>query len=186
KLFLTPAGEITTLQEKVSLAERNNEVLYLSPPDQKDRTNKGRGYTRAELEQQFFDDNLKQTHINGKWVDVTNYINNTQNRLVNKIQYQPITEACYFSSSYVDAARVDVKHVINELSQLHHQFTQQQQTIVTLISSHLWLVGGFLEQFVSASHDQLVKLSEFEHRMLKVEISIDSLIVENNQASASI
>lgn len=185
KLFITPDGEITILHEKVTLAVRDNEVLYLSPPDQKDRTNEGRGYTLSELEIQFFDDRLKQTHINGKWVDVQNYVNNTQNRLVDKIQHQPVTEPCYFSLAYVEAARADVKHVIDELAQLRHHYTEQQALMSSMLDSHLWLAGSFIEQYVSASHDQLQQLFDFEHRMHNVEISIDNLLIENNQSSTS-
>lgn len=185
KLFITPDGEITVLHERVILAVRNKEVLYLSPPDQKDRTNEGRGYTLNELETQFFDDRLKQTHINGKWVDVQNYVNNTQNRLVEKIQHQPVTEPCYFSVTYVEAARADIKHVIDEITQLRHHYTEQQSMMSSMIDSHLWLAGSFIERYVSASHEQLQQLFDFEHRMHKVEISIDSLLIENNLLSTS-
>ena len=185
KLFITPDSELTTLHEKVSLAERDNEVLYLSPPDQKDRTNQGRGYTLRELETEFFDDKFKQTHINGKWVDVTNYVNNTQNRLVEKIQYQPVTEPCYFSASYVNTAKSDVKHVINELSQIRQQYTQQHTAIAAVVDSHLWLAGSFIDQYLCSSNKLLSQVADFERRMHCVEISLQSLLVEDQQLSTS-
>lgn len=178
KLFITPEGEITLLHEKVSLAERDQETLYLSPPDQKDRTNQGRGYTLMELEQQFFDDEYKQTHISGKWVDIHNYINNTQNRLVNKIQNQLVTEPYYFSNDYIETAKADVKHVIDELAELRQLLNEQHSVLSDMLDGHLWLVDSFIESYRDSNHNSLAKLTEYEYKMHEVELIINNLMLE--------
>ena len=186
KLFRTPEGEITTHHEKISMAERDNEVLYLAPPDQEDRTNNGQGYTLTELEQEFFDDSFKQTHINGKWVDVQNYVNNTQNRLVQRIEYDPITEPFYFSGKYVQSALDDIHHVLNELEQIKHHFDDKLKSIKPIQDNHIWLKAGFIESIINDVIDLYSKIEEYESRMKQVEGIIGSLPVQQAPSAAAL
>lgn len=182
KLFRTPQGDITTRHEQVSLAERDGEVLYLAPPDQQDRTNQGRGYSLAELEQQFFDDSYKQTHINGHWVDIHNYVNNTQNRLVERIQYEPLTEPCYFSSSYIESAQRDVQHVRDELQQIQQQYESLLQNSKPAIDDHLWLNTGFVHDIMRDTQDLLASLIDYQQRMQGVAQGLSRLPVKMSTA----
>jgi MoxR-like ATPase len=55
-LYEDSDGRPTTLKDKSKVATRDGEPLYLAPPDEDDRSNKGTGYTRDELLVSFFDD----------------------------------------------------------------------------------------------------------------------------------
>jgi MoxR-like ATPase len=164
-LYKTPEGEFTTQYERVSLAERNNEVLFLAPADQKDRTNSGKGYTLKELESSFFDDKYKQTHIDGRWVDVQNYINNTQNRLINRVCYEAVVDACYFSEEYIYNQQTELSELLNEVINVSDRFTLLQTELISIVDNHLWLSGGLLEQ---AYHDiklMMPRLVDYQQRL---------------------
>ena len=139
KLYRDDKNQLTTRKESVTLAERDNEVLYLAPGKQEDRTNNGKGYTLQELEQQFFDDSMKQTHIDGKWMDLRNYVNNTQNRLVHKIQFEPITEAVVYDDDYINNSVQQLQNIKTDVMALHQHCTEKDETLTQLLSSHLWL-----------------------------------------------
>lgn len=172
-LYLNPDMEITTQQEKVVLAERDGDLLYLAPPDNQDRTNQGKGYTLTELEKSFFDDSYKQTHIDGRWVDVQNYINNTQNRLVNRIEFTPLTDDYIFSNDYVDNQNAELLDVLEDISDISDHFTSLAAAIFDLNQSHLWLKFSWLEECISHMKLSQPKFIDYHQRIQKL-IKINS------------
>lgn len=167
-LYKTPDGKITTQHEHVSLAERNNEVLYLAPPDTDDRTNKGKGYTLKELEKVFFDDMNKQTHIDGRWVDVQNYVNNTQNRLVDRISFEPLVEAYYFSADYVSNQRAELNQLIENVGSLCEGFTAKQAELLVIQDNHLWIANGLLDVAENEISERLPKMIDYQQRLMNL------------------
>ncbi|RDH80760.1 MAG: ATPase [endosymbiont of Galathealinum brachiosum] len=174
-LYKTPEGKITTQHERVSLAERDNEVLFLAPPDKNDRTNNGAGYTLNELEELFFDDNFKQSHIEGRWVDVQNYINNTQNRLVNRIDFEALTELYYFSEDYIVNQRSELTDIINNVKYECDNFIKIQNKINTVENDHLWLSGGFIKKSSDEINLMVPKLVDYHQRLQSLLIINESL-----------
>ncbi len=164
KLYKTTEGKITTQYEQVSLAERDGEVLYLAPPDQQDRTNSGRGYVLNELEKMFFDDSYKQTHIDGRWIDVQNYINNTQNRLVNRIDFEPLVEAYYFSSDYVENQRSELMEIVRDISEVCDSFVKLQSELADVICNNIWLGGGLPVNVEKNIKEKIPVLIDFNQR----------------------
>lgn len=179
-LYTSPEGKATTRHERVTLAERDGEVLYLAPSDQKERTNNGKGYTLAELEKVFFDENYKQTHIDGRWVDVQNYTNNTQNRLVEKISFKPIVDAFYFSEEYIENQKNELLTVIDDVSSINNHFDECSHVLESIVLNHLWISTGFLRE-VKFSIDALQpKLVDFQQRLtdlknINAELKIKSV-----------
>lgn len=164
-LYRSPEGKITTQHEQVTLAQRNGDILYLAPPDQADRTNQGKGYTLVELEKIFFDENFKQTHIDGRWVDVQNYINNTQNRLVEKISFEPLVEAFYFSRDYVANQQHELETVSADVAAITAHFQLQMQQLEDIVENHLWLSAGILQQALERIQQAHPKLVDFDQRL---------------------
>ena len=183
-LYTTPEGDVTTQSERVSLAERDNEVLYLAPPDVEDRTNRGKGYTLKELEQSFFDDNYKQTHIDGRWVDVQNYINNTQNRLVNRVRFEALVEPWYFSETYVVNQADELQLITDELNSLNNRFASQQKELQLIRDNHLWLSVGLLSDVNSKLIESLPKLIDY-HQRIQLLLDINRKLKIKNQHSLS-
>jgi len=181
KLYLTPEGETTTQYERVSLAERAGEVLFLAPPDQKDRTNSGDGYTLAELEEMFFDDNYKQTHIDGRWIDVQNYINNTQNRLVNRVDFEPLVEDFYFSDEYVKNQYAELSGIVSEIDILCDNYKQIQAELLDVKHNHIWLVGSLIETSYRSITEMLPTLVDYNQRFVKLIDINRSLKIQQNK-----
>ncbi len=177
-LYESPEGEVTTQHERVILAERNGETLYLAPPDCDDRTNQGQGYTLEQLEQHFFDASYKQTHIDGRWVDVQNYINNTQNRLVQRIAFSPLVEAFYFSSQYVENQQQELNNLLAEVNTLTASYTQLQQQLEEITHEHLWLVSHSLKQRRDALMACVPSLIDFQQRL-------EACLVKSGQLSVA-
>ncbi len=149
KLYRDENNQITTRKEQVQLAERDNEVLYLAPSNQKDRSNDGKGYTLKELEQQFFDDAMQQTHIDGRWMDLQNYVNNTQNRLVNKIQHEAITDSVDYSPEYIENTVRQLEQLIEDVSQLYDVCEEKHQGFKKSVEQHLWLDASLFTEAVN-------------------------------------
>ncbi len=182
-LYKTPEGKVTTQHERVTLAERDNEVLFLAPPDKSDRTNKGQGYTLEELEKIFFDDNYKQTHIKGRWVDVQNYINNTQNRLVKRVDYEAITEPFYFSNEYKYNQKSELTEIINNVKSECDAFTRIQAEITAIETDHLWLSGDFITKACCDIKLMTPKLVDYHQRLQALLVLNDSLNTKENQTT---
>ena len=168
-LYRSPEGKITTQHERVTLAERDGEVLYLAPSDQKERTNQGKGYSLAELEKLFFDESFKQTHINGRWVDVHNYTNNTQNRLVEKISFEPVVQAYYFSREYVNNQNTELDAVLQDVSSICKHFEVTGKNLACVLLDHLWLSQGLLQQVSDNINNMQPKLVDFHQRILDLK-----------------
>ena len=177
-LFTTPDGKTTTRHEHVSLAERGGEVLYLAPPDLEDRTNNGQGYTLSELEKHFFDDNFKQTHIDGRWVDSHNYINNTQNRLVNRVQYEPLVEPYYFAVEYVEKQGQELFKIGDDIQQICNEYQALEISLAEVLDQHLWLTGSILSGVLNRIMVSYPKLVDFQQRMHQLQKHNASLKVK--------
>jgi len=180
-LYKTPDGKITTQHERVSFSERDNEVLFLAPPDSKDRTNNGDGYSLTELEREFFDDNYKQTHIDGHWVNIQNYINNTQNRLVNRVEFEPVVEPFYFAKDYLANQRSELNEIISDVNELYENFINLQTELADIKSNHLWLAQGLISEAYDNINEMSPKLVDYHQRLLTILMVNDSLNeIENN------
>ncbi len=179
-LYKTPEGKITTQYEHVSLAERDNEVLYLAPPDAEDRTNDGKGYTLHELEKAFFDDMNKQTHIDGRWVDVQNYVNNTQNRLVDRVSFEPLVEAYFFSVEYVKNQRVELNQLIDNVTSLCDGFSKKRDVLTDIKDNNLWLVKGVLDQVYNDIENELPKMIDYHQRLASLLLINQALKTSDN------
>jgi len=168
-LYTDLSGKLTTQHEHVSFAERNGEALYLAPSDQPDRTNQNKGYTLEELESTFFDRNYKQTHINGHWIDVQNYINNTQNKLVRRQVFEPLVEAFYFPREHVAAQLVEIEQTIEDVSGICAGFEAISAELKTVLNNNIWLASGMLEDVMHTINLKMPVLAEFQQRLIKLK-----------------
>lgn len=184
-LYKSPEGKLTTQHEHVSLAERDGDILYLAPPDQEDRTNNGMGYKLSELEKVFFDESYKQTHIDGRWVDVQNYINNTQNRLVERVSYEPVVETYLFTKEYVESQACELNAVIHELELIAEQFHKTGIELKSIVEDHLWLTDGVLQYAYQAILQENPKLIDFQQRLKKLRLINAALKLKPSHSVAS-
>lgn len=168
-LYVTPDGTTTTQYEQVTLAERDGEVLYLAPPHEDDRTNQGHGYTLAELEKAFFDKSFKQTHIDGKWVDLQNYTNNTQNRLVDRKTFEPLVEASFYTEDYVKNQLDELTNLQIDIGNIAQHYIDAEGMLKSFLATQLWLSSGFLTNVsdrIAASNPRLIDFQQRIDRLL--------------------
>ncbi|MCW9048476.1 MAG: AAA family ATPase [Gammaproteobacteria bacterium] len=178
-LYKTPEGKFTTQHERVTLAERDGEVLYLSPADQNnDRTNNGNGYTLIDLEDKYFDDKFKQTHLDGRWIDIQNYINNTQNRLVKRLDFEAVVEPYYFTKDYITNQRTELLEVISDVKSIYDNFTTIFDEVSDVLNDHLWHSGGILADVYNEFKEMTPKLIDYNQRLqtlLSVNESLNTI-----------
>ncbi|HEX5637913.1 MAG TPA: hypothetical protein VFY78_12545, partial [Gammaproteobacteria bacterium] len=183
KLYITPEGEVTTHHEHVAILLRDGEAVYKAPPPAKDRSNQGKGYTLAELSDHFFDDHYRQTHIEGKWVDLQQYVSNTQNRMSEHIVYQPLTAPCLFAAQYIAANRKEAMQIIADLQTLQLDFNTQYASLQRELDAHLWLADAMAAEVLSPLRQVIEKLASYENRMGAVISGIDVLKVVSTESA---
>lgn len=144
-LYTDQQGQPTTTSDYMEWCERNGKNLYMSPPDQIDRSNEGRGYTFDELQEQFFDDVYQQTHIDGQWNHIDKYIANPGNRLVKRHQNPPQLEPTRHSPDLIERRLHETNAILDDLNQLSGKLRQQRETLEQTIGQHLWVDSNFVE-----------------------------------------
>lgn len=168
-LYTDMNANITTQHEYVSFAQRQGESLYLAPPDQPDRTNQNKGYTLDELESTFFDKSYKQTHIDGRWIDVQNYINNTQNKLVERQVFEPLVEAFYFPAEVVANQGCEIEKAIDDVKLVSDGFKAIIDELKAVLNNNIWLSCGMLKEASSEMVRKIPRLVEFQQRLIKLK-----------------
>ncbi|VAW56841.1 Putative 2-component regulator [hydrothermal vent metagenome] len=185
-LYKTPEGKVTTQHERITLAERDGQELYLAPVDQQDRTNNGSGYTLYQLEKAFFDDSFKQTHINGRWVNIQNYINNSQNRLVEREAYEAIVEAYHFPIEYLRSQHAELDEVVNDIHNINQHFSNAKSHLFEINHQHLWLTGGLILTAFNDITDKLSNIIAQEQRLKALIVFNASLKPEPVEEASSL
>ncbi|MEA3274741.1 MAG: AAA family ATPase [Pseudomonadota bacterium] len=145
KLYLDPADELTTEPHTDRRATRDGEPLYLAPPDQEDRDDGGRGYTRDELQARFFDDHYQQCHIEGRWVTLDDFTGIAGNRLVAREDHRPHTEPVCYSAAHVRDRMAEVQSLLDAVGRYHGAVQNKLIHIDESLTDHLWVGDGFTE-----------------------------------------
>ncbi|MBV1888748.1 MAG: AAA family ATPase, partial [Proteobacteria bacterium] len=119
RLYFDINDRLTTDIDVTERQYRDAQPLYLSPRGQEeDRSNDSRGYTHQELQDKFFDSHYKQTHIDGCWQHIDEYVRLTENHLVIKHKHTPSMEPLRHDQDYI-------QNKTQELSLLHTDLVEQ-------------------------------------------------------------
>jgi len=163
KLYYNPQGEATTESGRDYLAERDGEALYLTPPDYSDRTNDGNGLTRAELEQNYFDDYYRQRHIDGKWVTIDTYVADQENRFHKRINYDLCQEPAKYSSEHVNERCSELDVLLKEIADYQQQTQNMIDMLDEKLGQHLWVSPTFSQtakQILKKNKQKVVALTK--------------------------
>lgn len=175
KLYLTPEGEQTTQAEYVVVMQRNGEAVYKAPPVVKDRDNNGLGYTLAELSEKFFDDHYRQTHIQGQWVDLQQYVSNTQNRMSDHVVHEPVTDPFLFAPDYKNQCHQDVLAIMQELQRHEMEYQEKYSAVQKQLDDHLWLSQDLAQEILHPIDLALKQLAGCRIRLQTVLVMIEQL-----------
>ncbi|MEN8212770.1 MAG: AAA family ATPase [Pseudomonadota bacterium] len=164
-LFLDAEGQPTTLGESSETAFRGGDPLYLAPPDEDDRSNKGSGYTRDELLENFFDDIYQQCHINGQWQHVNAYTGKAANHLVHQHQNRPMMEVARHAEVFINGRARETQAILDDIDILKGKLQQQLLSLEQSIAEHLWIPAGFSENAAQSLSQSIDAAADLAARM---------------------
>lgn len=167
-LYETEEGEVTRSKSFRRMIDRSGQPLYLSPPDQDDRSNGGLGYTAGELTSQFFDDRYQQCHIGGKWLHIDNYLSDSSNRLVVERENLPLMEPKQHEQSYIQGRLSEVETLRSDVSRLAARLAEQIVSLDSEIGEHLWIDHQFILEAAESLGLAKQKANQLEHRLTQV------------------
>jgi MoxR-like ATPase len=144
-LYMSADGEQTTEKSYSQWHKRGEELLYLSPPDQPDRTHAGQGFTADELLNEFFDDRKQQSHIRGKWQHIDRYLADSSNRFVTDIENSPIMVAKHHKEAFIQGRVDEVERLRDDIQQFKKNLQAQYDSLDRSNSEHLWLDPDFIK-----------------------------------------
>lgn len=168
RLYLSRDGKQTTEASEQEWSRRDGLALYLSPPDQDDRSNDNRGYTERELSDSFFDQHYQQCHIDGHWQHIDQYIADPANRLIQHHKNPPCVEATVHPESFLQGRLEESKKLASDIAALRQSVEQGYVAIDQALGQHLWITACFIASAKQALSDSLQKVSSFESRLQTV------------------
>lgn len=168
RLYRGRDGKKTTEASEQEWGRRDGLALYLSPPDQDDRSNDNRGYTERELSDSFFDQHYQQCHIDGQWQHIDQYIADSANRLILHHQNPPCMEPTEHPESFLQGRLEENKKLAADIATLRQSVEQGYDAIDQALGQHLWITACFITSAKQALSDNLQNVSNFENRLQTV------------------
>lgn len=157
-LFKDHDGKATVQNAGSLQAKRGREPLYLAPPgalqqrqnswdlvDVRDRTNGGKGFTVAELDQmEVRDPPYGREHFR-HWANRDTYIANPANWLMVESDLPPLMEPTRQKDAYVEASLNDIEGIREQVEAYKVKLLAHIASLEAAIRSHLWVTADFAE-----------------------------------------
>jgi len=183
RLYLSRDGKQSTEASEQEWTRRDGLALYLSPPDQDDRSNDNQGYTERELSDSFFDQHYQQCHIDGHWQHIDQYIADPSNRLILHHKNPPCMEATVHPERFIQGRLEENRKLASDIAALRQSVEQGYDAIDQALGQHLWITACFITSAKQALSDNLQKVSAFESRLQTVITAYQQLADTQPQAS---
>ncbi len=177
-VYINDHGDQTTEWKKTEWSHREDQPLYLSPPDQDDRTNNGSGYTETELKEQFFDDRYQQSHIDGQWQHIGKYISDAANRLISIHENEPCMEPTRHPESFIAARIKETDNIKADIDLLRDKLQLQIDSLGKDIGEHLWIDSDFSTTAEASLKKSLTLAESLSERMANVISQYEKLPVQ--------
>ncbi|MBL4584303.1 MAG: AAA family ATPase [Pseudomonadales bacterium] len=165
KLYLDQKQQATTEKKFVEWQCKDNEHLYVAPQGQEDLADDAIGYSRKELQEQFFDSHYKQTHIDGRWQHIDEYVRYPENRLMLERMNPEYMEPAKHTDRFVE-------NRVNELSLLQADLKEQKTSLKAFLDSarlhiveHLWIDSSFKTTAVENLEQSQQQISNLASRI---------------------
>jgi len=184
-LYLGRDGKQTSEKSEQEWVRRDGLALYLSPPDQDDRSNDNQGYTERELTEDFFDQHYQQCHINGHWQHIDQYIADSSNRLIHHHKNPPCMEATLHPESFIQGRLEETSKLASDIEALHQTIAQGYDAIDQALKQHLWITACFIASAKQTLNDNLQKISAYESRLLTVTTAYQHLSEHQHPANSA-
>ncbi|WP_244221714.1 AAA family ATPase [Corallococcus exercitus] len=138
-LFLDENKPVTKPEGKRRKRGSDKELLFLAPAERnRDRTMGGKGMTRAEVEQYFYN------HYGYRDAQHSEpYLADKNNYYIEDCQFPPMMEPTRYSVVHVQGRERQVQELIEEVSRYRAGLDAQVQAVTTVVDEHLWIAPGF-------------------------------------------
>ena len=155
-LYVTAEGRETINSKGAVALSRDNQPLYLAPPESRiyrsydaevveDRTNQGRGFTRAELDEHLRIVVSERWKTFQQWPERDAYLANPNNRLIGTGKYSPKIEPTRFKSIYIDGCLRQLSEFRATVSDYADHLRGHIAGLEAELRSHLWVTEDFIE-----------------------------------------
>ncbi|OUS08098.1 hypothetical protein A9Q90_04500 [Gammaproteobacteria bacterium 54_18_T64] len=185
-LYLRRDGKQTTANSEQEWARRDGLALYLSPPDQDERSNDNRGYTERELSESFFDQHYQQCHIDGHWQHIDQYLADPANRLIYHHQNPPCMEATEHPESFIRGRLEESHKLTSDITALRQSVEQGYDAIDRALGQHLWVSVAYIANAKQSLSDKLEKVAAFQQRLHLVVEAYRGLARGENPATVPV
>lgn len=200
-IFKSPDGKHTGGTGRPVQAKRDSEPLFLAPTDAytedrhtfgrmrhipiADRTNGGKGYTRAELDDLSISDrnlgNLDFRH----WPGRADYLANRNNWLTEDKHLTPVLEPTRHKKLYIEACVQELDQIREKVEGYQQQLLTHIETLEAEIREHLWVTPDFTEPAAQNLDGTRKEVETLLRRIAKLREGFESLPREAEPAPAS-
>lgn len=174
-LYLDHQGRLTTHSGRDYDAVEAGEPLYLAPPDQPDRRNHGKGYRREALQEQFFDDHYQQCHVAGKWVRLSDYTANPENRLMRHEDYRPYSEPVRYSPAHIAERVAETQELLDAIAGYRAGMQGKLAALGEELADHLWVDPAFIAPAQETLGQSLRRVEDLERQIGELQAGFRQL-----------
>jgi MoxR-like ATPase len=156
-LFKGKDGKATVQDTESFHAKRGRELLYLAPPhssvqkqgyvwqELRDRTNAGKGFTLAELDEMLVHDKPHHNERFLLWSNRDAYVANSTNWHMEEIDLPPLMEPTRQKDAFVDASLAEIDGIREQVEAYKVKLVEHIAGLEAAIRSHLWVTADFAE-----------------------------------------
>lgn len=174
-LFIDHQGQLTTRNGREYSAAVDGEPLYLAPPDETDRSNAGQGFRREELQENFFDDHYQQCHVDGKWVRLSEYTANPENRLMRHEDFVAHSEPVTYSAQHI-AERVDAtQDLLDAIAGYRNTVQKKLASLHDDLAHHLWIDPAFTRPAEENLQQSLAVVEDLQQKIIRLQEGFSQL-----------
>jgi MoxR-like ATPase len=192
RLFRHPDGSVQPDDSASTQAKRGDAHLFLAPVRAstnsdydyeqyhiKDRSNGGKGFTKAELDEVWVNTvvgNYRNTQFKA-WAERSQYLGDSNNWLLLTIAAQPAMEPTRYDPAQIAARLGDVDALAVRISEHVRHLEAQIAGLEREITSHLWVLPDFAAPASRSLDSMLHDTRALETRVNSVRAGIRSLPV---------
>jgi MoxR-like ATPase len=165
---------------------RDGEKTYVAPENAtqngnvlKDRTNRGRGFTREELETlEITDRRYYGRTAFSHWSNREEYLNDEGNYFRSEVDLMPVMISKRYTREHVDARLNDVSSELERVQEHQLVIEGRISGLKKLVGSHIWITPDFLEPALESLQQALGATKAIVSRLEKSHRGFEELPVE--------
>jgi MoxR-like ATPase len=188
-LYRKPDGQLTLDTEHKAKRKRGKELLFLAPSETHtgggyysgstitDRTNGGKGFTKAELDRL----QLANPWISfSEWNRRAAYLADQNNHLLEDAELPAAMEPTRHKPQYLAACLKQIDQVRADIDRYRESLNTHQRSLEHDIQTHLWVTADFVEPAVRSLKDTASTVESLSRRINEVKSGFELLPRESD------